>query len=408
MERIAHAVVCDTQTGRIETGHVDRARVEHLLWTQPEAVAVDATIRSWNAAVSLIRLHLAIIHRGQLGRAGVVVDHQRSCGKWICGKGHWNASGWIAPEVEPIIVGRRGISPDSPDDLLHWVVEADAVIHSVGSKLDGLGPQELSLVDNVLALAVGKGGAFGPIEVDQIAEHVHVRNGIGNADVGAVGRAEVHMGSSGSAHLVALRQRACAERQLAVVPVESNERESLFGEAVKPKAHGDKQRLIHERRLSASGLAGIAARHLGQQAIRRGRERLPHLEKLGILIVKLVSSDVDCDFLQKSVTDGVHPERVRPRSGVVIKKTTSPIWGVHNARECDRYIHTEQQVPRPAHLARELLAAKSSSVVKLCKKKKKGKMDVLFSSKTNLHLDFADGKVGVASICGLLLAVNSC
>lgn len=388
MEWVTRTVVGDAQTGRIETRHVDRAGVQHLLWAQAKAVAVHAPVRGGDAVVGLERLHLTVIHGGELGGAGVVVDHQRGRHERICGQRNWNASGRVTPEVEPVVVGRCGVAPDSPDDFLDGVVEADAVVHGVGRDLDGLCPQELGLVDDVLALAVGKGGTLWSVEVNQIAQHVHVRDGVGDSDVHAVGRADDEVGGGGSASLVALRQLPGREGQLAVVPVQGDQGQSLLGEAVEPEAHGDEQGLVHEGCFRTRGLASVPAGHLGHETVRRCGERFPHLEELRVLIVKLVSTDVDRDLLQQSVSDGVHPESVRPGSGIVKEETAQSVGGIDDAGQSDRHVHRRQQIPGAGDLASELLTSKPSGVIKL-------------------HLNFADRKVGVACIRSFLFCVVS-
>lgn len=74
MKWVACAIVGDGEEGGIETGHVDRASVQHLFGPQAERVAVDASVSCRDAVVSLERLNLAEIDCRQVGGAFVVVD----------------------------------------------------------------------------------------------------------------------------------------------------------------------------------------------------------------------------------------------------------------------------------------------------------------------------------------------
>ncbi len=273
-----------------------------------------------------------------------------------------------------IIARHEGIALDNPHELLGGVVEVHLDLVRGGGH--GLTARELQLLDQVLVRDLGEAAALIRVEVDVVNEEgrrheARRRNAI--ADRVGVGRVGV----------VPAQVVQGVERQpdLDLVVLEGDQGQRQTRVAAEPELEGDVQGVlrraladlrdrvglhvggavivaalaaldeqVHQLRDVADhlGVTGLLARLLG--------ELIPDVEPVTVVLVDLLTADLDVDLRDQVVAHPVEPAELRTRT----------VRGLeHNLRQGGLEVHAVDQIAVAADRALYLLAEVRGAIERL-------------------------------------------
>ena len=244
------------------------------------------------------------------------------------------------PGVDDRRVARdERVALDNPDKLLRGVVEVH--LDLVGRRRHGLAARELELLDQVLVRDLGEAAALVRIEVDvvniQRRRHQARR---GDALLNRVRRVlDRHTANRGGGVVpLEVVERVELEPDLDLVVLERNERQRQTRVAVEPELERDVQRVLRRAVADLLGGVGLAraagvvaaltaldeqvrqgrhvANHLGVARLetRLLRELVPDLEPVTVVLVDLLTADLDVDVVDQVVANPVEPAELRTRA----------------------------------------------------------------------------------------------
>ena len=217
------------------------------------------------------------------------------------------------------VAGHERVALDNPDKLLRGVVEVELDLVRRGG--DRLTARELELLDQVLVRDLGEAAALIRVEVDVVdIERRGHKAGGGNL-VGDALLAEAEV-----AELVEL------EPDLDLVVLEGDERKRKTRVAAEPELEGDVQGVLRSavacniggargaRRaitIAANSVALLekvrqlrdVANHLGVTGLLAGllRELVPDVEPVTVVLVNLLTADLNVDVVDEIVANPVEP-----------------------------------------------------------------------------------------------------
>jgi len=224
-----------------------------------------------------------------------------------------------------IIAADEGITLNNPDKLLARVVEVE--LDLVGAGRNGLRTRELKLLDQVLVADRGEAATLIRVEVDVVDVERGGHETRGGDTVADLVRGGTTVGIV-EAEVV---ERLELEVNLHLVVLEGNQGERKTRVAAEPELEGDVQRVLRragrdlvERvglTVAAVRIAaltalddkvdelGDVANHVGIARLLTGllRELVPDLEPVTIVLVDLLSANLEVDVVDQVVTDPVEP-----------------------------------------------------------------------------------------------------
>jgi len=229
-----------------------------------------------------------------------------------------------------VVAADEGIALDNPHELLARVVEVEADL--VGRGGDWLTARELELLDQVLVGDLGEAATLIRVEVDV----VDVEGGADEAAGGdAVTDQVTRWGREVPAEVLDVVE---LEVDLDLVVLEGDERESKTRVAVEPELEGDVESVLRgalEHLRWGVGLAlgaiviavlttlgeevhelGHVANHVGVASLlaRLLGELIPDLEPVTVVLVDLLSADLELDVVDQVVTNPVEPAELGTRA----------------------------------------------------------------------------------------------
>jgi hypothetical protein len=232
------------------------------------------------------------------------------------------------------IAGEERVALDNPDKLLARVVEVE--LDLVGRGRDGLGASELELLDEVLVGDLGEAPALISIEVDVIdIERGRDEAGVGNAVADGVGgnTSAVGVVPAEIAELVEL------ELDLDLVVLEGDQGEGEARVAAEPELEGDVESVLRGALADLSGSTGLSVglavgiavlttlledvdelrdvtNHLGVTGLLTGLlgELIPDVEPVTVVLIDLLSTDLEVDVVDEVVTNPVEPPELSTRT----------------------------------------------------------------------------------------------
>jgi len=315
-----------------------------LLGLEREGVHVDAD--GGDVGVVLVRLHQVEVAALALRETVVAVEldlgrHDRVVAGHALDAGHGVARlqhGAIPPVGvverllalpgvdDGVVAADERVALDNPHQLLRGVVEVQ--LDLVRGGRHGLAARELQLLDQVLVRDLGEAAALIRVEVDVVdVQGRGDQAGLGNAVADGV-RVGARAGEVPAEVLELLE----LEPDLDLVVLEGNQRQGQARVAVEPELEGDVQRVLRRalrdlgRRVGlrvgdALGIAVLAA--LDQQVHERGhvahhvgiarllagllRELVPDLEPVTVVLVDLLTADLNVHVVDQVVADPVEP-----------------------------------------------------------------------------------------------------
>jgi hypothetical protein len=327
--------------GRIvDTGEVAGAAGLVLLGLEGEGVHVDAN--RGDVGVVLVRLDQVEVLALTLGEAIVAVEldlgrHDRVGAGHALDTGH-GVAGLEDGAVEPVgvveglgalvgaddalVAGHERIALDNPNQLLGGVVEVQ--LDLVGGAGDRLAAGELELLDQVLVGDLGEAAALIRVEVD-VVDIQGGRDQAGGGDAAGDGVA----GGVVEDQVLELVE---LEPDLDLVVLEGNQGEGEARVAVEPELEGDVQGVLRGAVADLGGGAGLdvggavlvaaltaldeevdelghVANHLGVARLLTGLlgELVPDLEPVAVVLVDLLTANLDVDVVDQVVADPVEP-----------------------------------------------------------------------------------------------------
>ena len=232
-------------------------------------------------------------------------------------------------DIHGTIAGDVAVTLDNPDKLLRGVVEVELDLVRRGG--DRLTARELELLDQVLVRDLGEAAALIRVEVDVVdIERGRNKAGRGDARADGLGRRVVE---------AEILERVELEPDLNLVVLERNEREREARVAVKPELEGDVERVLRGavgvrgrreglrvgRAGAVAALAaleekvdelGDVANHVGVTGLLAGllRELIPDLEPVTVVLVDLLTADLNVDIVDQIVANPVEPAELRARA----------------------------------------------------------------------------------------------
>ena len=232
-------------------------------------------------------------------------------------------------DIHGTIAGDVAVTLDNPDKLLRGVVEVELDLVRRGG--DRLTARELELLDQVLVRDLGEAAALIRVEVDVVdIERGRNKAGRGDARADGLGRRVVE---------AEVLERVELEPDLNLVVLERNEREREARVAVKPELEGDVERVLRGavgvrgrreglrvgRAGAVAALAaleekvdelGDVANHVGVTGLLAGllRELVPDLEPVAVVLVDLLTADLNVDIVDQIVANPVEPAELRTRA----------------------------------------------------------------------------------------------
>jgi len=228
------------------------------------------------------------------------------------------------------------VALDDPNELLRGVVEVH--LDLVGRRRDRLATRELQLLDQVLVGDLGEAAALIRVEVDVVnVQRRRHQSRRGNAGLDGVRGV---LGTRRRRGVVPLQvlERVELEPDLDLVVLERNERQRQSRVAVEPELEGDVERVLRRAVADLLGGVGLAraarvvaaltaldeqvgelghvANHLGVARLetRLLRQLVPDLEPVTVVLVNLLSADLDVDVVDEVVADPVEPAELRARA----------------------------------------------------------------------------------------------
>jgi len=226
-----------------------------------------------------------------------------------------------------IVARDERVALDDPDEFLRGVVEVEFDL--VRRARDRFTARELELLNQVLVRDLGEAAALIRVEVDVVdIERRRDKTRRGEVGVRAARRGVVP---------AEVRELVELEPDLDLVVLERDKRERKTRVAVEPELERDIERRLGgaaadlRRRVGLTRGAGAVAvntrlheevdelghiaYHLGVAALfaRILREFIPDLEPVTVVLINLLSTDLDVDVVDKIVTDPVEPAELRAR-----------------------------------------------------------------------------------------------
>ena len=274
----------------IQAGEVASAGGLVRFGVDGEGVQVD--VFGGHAGVVLVGLHEAEVGGVTLGEAIVAVELELALGEGVVGGGHFDGTGQgVFREVVGAVVdvaefhGVGAGFAGHPDQLLHGVVEVEAVVVVLG----GFGTGVLELFDEVLVLRLREAAAFLGVEVDV----VDVQAGVGPELDGGGGVARQF---GGAAEL---------DVDLHFVVLKGDQGEGEAGVAAEEELKRNVQ-LVGFGRVRHTGIA--ATDHfLETVALFFGHGQFgPDFEPFTVMFVDLLATDFEGDVFDQGVTQRVH------------------------------------------------------------------------------------------------------
>ena len=340
----------DEQGGIVNTGKVAGAAGLVLLRLEGEGIHVDTHGR--DVGVVLVRLHQVEVATLTLVESIVTVEldlgsHDRivTSHAFDTGDGVARLQHGTVPPVrvveglltlerldDGIIAADKGITLDNPDKLLARVVEVQ--LDLVGGAGDGLGTSELQLLDQVLVRDRGKASALISVQVDV----VNIQGGRDQARGGNTVTDGV--GGGTAVGIVEAQVVECLELQvdLHLVILKGNQRKSKTRVAAEPELQGNVQGVLRGARgnlvervgltIAAIRIAafttlddqvdqlGNIANHVGIPSLltRLLGQLVPDLEPITIVLVDLLTANLEVDVVDQVVTDPVEPTELGTRT----------------------------------------------------------------------------------------------
>ena len=231
-----------------------------------------------------------------------------------------------------IIARHKGITLDHPDELLARVVEVQ--LDLVGGRGDGLSTRELQLLDQVLVRDRGEAAALIRVEVDVI----DIQRGRDQARGGDTVADLVGGGTAVSIVEAQVVEGLEFQVDLDLVVLEGNQGQSKTRVAAEPELQRNVQRVFRGTRgdlVGGVGLAGSAiaiavltalddqvhqlgnvANHVGIPSLltRLLGQLVPDLEPITIVLVDLLTANLEIDVVDQVVTDPVEPTELGTRT----------------------------------------------------------------------------------------------
>jgi len=341
----------DEEGGIVNTGKVAGAAGLVLLRLEGKGIHVDTHGR--DVGVVLVRLHqvevatltlvesIVTVELDLGSHDRVVTSHALDTGDGVARLQHGTVppvrvvEGLLTLERldDGIIAADKGITLHNPDKLLARVVEVQ--LDLVGGAGDGLGTSELQLLDQVLVRDSGEASALIRVEVDV----VDIQGGRdqargGNTVTDLVG------GGSGTIGIVEAQVVEGLEFQvdLHLVVLEGNQGKSKTRVAAEPELQRNVQGVLGGARgnlvervgftITAIGIAvltalddqvhqlGNIANHVGIPSLltRLLGQLVPDLEPITIVLVDLLTANLEVDVVDQVVTDPVEPAELGTRT----------------------------------------------------------------------------------------------
>ena len=342
----AHGVVGqrEVEGGIVNTGEVAGAAGLVILGVQGEGVHVDTNRR--DVGVVLERLHQVEVRPLTLRESIVAVELHLGNHRGVLTRKTLDAgdgvAGLLGGTVEPVsevevlltlvlvqgvTAGRERITLGHPDELLARVVEGQ--LDLVGGGGNRLRASELELLDQVLVGDLGEAAALLRVEVDV----VDVERG---RDQTSGIRAVNDASDVRPAQVLELLE---LDVDLDLVVLEGDQGESQTGVAVEPELERNVQGvlggaaavLVRGVGLTAQAVTvastvgllgegvhqlGHVANHLGITGLLPGGagQLVPDVQPLAIVLVDLLSTDLDLDVVHELVTHPVEPTELATRA----------------------------------------------------------------------------------------------
>jgi len=229
-----------------------------------------------------------------------------------------------------VVAADERVALDDPDELLARVVEVEADLVRAGRH--GLAARELELLDQVLVGDLGEAAALIRVEVDVIYVE-------GGADEAAGGDAVTDQVSRAARQVPdEVVDAVELEVDLDLVVLERDERERQARVAVEPELERDVERVLRRAAEHLRGGVGLAlgavivaalaalreqvdelgdvANHVGVARLlaRLLGELIPDLEPVAVVLVDLLSADLELDVVDQVVTNPVEPAELGARA----------------------------------------------------------------------------------------------
>jgi len=233
----------------------------------------------------------------------------------------------------------EAVALDNPHQLLRGVVEVH--LDLVRRRRDGLAARELQLLDQVLVRDLGKAAALVRVQVDVVnvqrrRHQASRRHALLNRVRGVLDRRTADRG--GRVVPLELVEGVELEPDLDLVVLERNERQRQTRVAVEPELEGHVQRVLRRAVAHLLGRVGLTraavvvaaltaldkqVRQLGHVAHHLGiarletrllRQLVPDLEPVAVVLVNLLTADLDVDIVDEVVSNPVEPAELRTRA----------------------------------------------------------------------------------------------
>ena len=367
----------------VNAGEVAAAAGLVLLRLQGEGVHVDTD--SGDVGVVLVRLDKVEVLALTLGEAIVAVQLDLGSHDGVLAGQALHAGDGVARlqnrAVKPvgvveglltlpgaddgIIAGHEAVALDNPHKLLDGVVEVQLDLVRAGG--DGLTTSELQLLNQVLVRDLGEAAALIRVQVDVVnIQGRRDQAGGGDAVADGVGGTLRGVVEAQVAKLVELQP------DLDLVVLEGDQGQRKTRVAAEPELQGDVQGVLRGAHADLSGGGGLnigraviitvltaldeqvdqlgdVADHLGITGLLAGLlgQLVPDVEPVTIMLVNLLTTDLNVDVVDQVVANPVEPAELRTRTVRLLKD---------NLGEGGLQVDTVDQITVAADRALHLLA----------------------------------------------------
>ena len=285
----------ELQDSGIDAGEVEGAGGLVLLWLEGEGVHVDALVHG-HVLVVLEWLHQVVVGTVALCHAVLAVQLELSrhnaVGAWVGGIG--GGSGGV---VGPVVGGgqaKYGIALHNPDQLLGGViqVELDTLIHASNRLIAG----KLELLNQIFMRQLSKAATLVGIQEDVIDPERCID----------VARDAAGATKGGGAVLQQVLNALEIDVDLDLMVLQSNQREGEANVAAEPELQGDMEQ---GRWVGVTGASNRLADHgVVAVALASGQRQLvPDVHEVGVVLVDLLTTDLDVDIGDQAQTNVVYP-----------------------------------------------------------------------------------------------------